>query len=79
MNWLGLNPLAVFVIMQIMSNVVNGWIVWGDYTTPYTAFYDSYFSWMSPYWGTALYSLFYCICYTLIGGLLFKFKIFVRL
>jgi len=79
LTWLGLNPLAIFVIMQITSNIVSNWITFNEDETPYTVFYDACFSWMPVSVGTAVYSCFYAIIFTLIAGLLFKFKIFIRL
>jgi predicted acyltransferase len=77
-TWLGLNPLAVFIVLQLMFDVLTNWITVND-STPYQIFYDACFSWMSPGIGTSIYALFYGIIYTIIAGLLFKFKIFIRL
>lgn len=32
LNWLGLNPLAIFIILQIVYGdiMMDGWITWGD-------------------------------------------------
>ena len=80
LNWLGLNPLAVFIALQVMDDIINGWISWNDgESTPYTALYDAVFSWMGPFIGTLIYTIFYGVVLTLFGGLLFKKKIFVRL
>jgi predicted acyltransferase len=80
MNWLGLNPLAIFILLQILyGDIMDGWIRWGDDNTPYTALYDAVFSWMGPYIGTLIYTLFYGIVLTLVGGLLYRYKIFIRL
>ena len=81
LNWLGLNPLAIFIILSILYGDImkGGWIKWGDDTTPYIAIYDAVFSWMGPYIGTLIYTICYGVVLTLIGGLLFKYKIFIRL
>jgi predicted acyltransferase len=81
MNWLGLNPLAIFILLQILySDLMKGyWIRWGDNNTLYTAFYDAAFSWMGPYIGTLAYTLLYAVFLTLIGGILYHYKIFLRL
>lgn len=80
LTWLGMNPLAIFVIMQVTGGqIMNNWITFNGGQTPYTAFYDSCFSWMTASVGTAVYSCVYALFYTLIAGLMFKFEIFVRL
>ena len=30
MNWLGLNPLAIFILLQLVGDIMDGWISWGD-------------------------------------------------
>jgi predicted acyltransferase len=30
LTWLGLNPLAIFVIMQITAMILNNWITFND-------------------------------------------------
>lgn len=81
LNWLGLNPLAIFIVLQILYGDIMGgsWISWGDDQTPYTALYDAVFSWMGPYIGTLVYSVFYGVVLVLVGGLLYRYKIFIRL
>lgn len=79
LTWLGMNPLAIFVTIQLTADLVNDYIRWGDDQTPYTALYDAAFSWLPASVGTAAYSLFWAIIFTLWAGLLFRFKIFIRL
>ena len=78
-NWLGLNPLAVFILLQLTGDIMDGWISWGNGCTPFAALYDACFSWMGAYMGTLIYTFFYGVVLTLAGGLLFRFKIFIRL
>lgn len=78
-NWLGLNPLAVFILLQLTGDVLDNWIEFDGGRTPFTAFYDVAFSWMGAYMGTLVYTCFYGVILTLAGGLLFKYKIFLRL
>ena len=79
LTWLGLNPLAIFVIMSVVSDIMQNWISWGEDDNPYQAFYRTCFSWMGPGVGTGAYTLLYGIFYTLVAGLLFRLNIFVRL
>ena len=79
MNWLGLNPLAVFILLQLVGDVMDGWISWGDDRTPMIALYEAVFAWMGNYVGTLVYTVFYGVVLTLAGGLLFRYKIFIRL
>lgn len=79
MNWLGLNPLSVFILLQLTGDIMDNWIVFDGDRTPYTALYDAVFSWMGAYLGTLVYTVFYGVVLTLAGGLLFKYKIFIRL
>jgi len=78
LTWLGMNPLAIFIVLQLLFDIMKNWIT-VNYSTPYQIFYDACFSWMSPGIGTAIYALFYGLVYTIIAGILFKFKIFIRL
>jgi hypothetical protein len=42
LNWLGLNPLAIFIILQVIYGdvMMDGWITWGeDDSTMFTAIY----------------------------------------
>lgn len=79
LNWLGLNPLAVFILLQLTMDVINGWIRFDGDRTPYTAFYDVAFAWMGAYIGTLVYTVFYGIVLTIAGGVLFRYKLFLRL
>ncbi len=79
MNWLGLNPLSVFILLQLTGDIMDNWIEFDGGRTPFTAFYDVAFSWMGAYVGTLVYTVFYGVVLTLAGGLLFKYKIFIRL
>lgn len=79
LNWLGLNPLAVFILLQLTGDVMDNWIKLDEGRTPFTAFYDVGFSWMGAYLGTLVYTCFYGVVLTLAGGVLFKLKIFIRL
>ena len=79
LNWLGLNPLAVFILLQLVGDIMDGWISWNGDRTPFKALYDACFSWMGAYIGTLVYTVFYGVVLTLAGGLLFRYKIFIRL
>lgn len=79
MNWLGLNPLSVFILLQLVGDIMNGWITFDGDRSPFTALYDNVFSWMGAYIGTLVYTCFYGLVLTLAGGLLFKYNIFIRL
>jgi heparan-alpha-glucosaminide N-acetyltransferase len=80
LNWLGLNPLAVFILLTLSRDTVDQWIVWGnDDTTPYVAFYNAAFSWMGAYIGTLVYTVFYGVVLTLAAGVLYHYKLFLRL
>ena len=38
-NWLGLNPLAIFILLQLIGDIMDNWISWGDDQTPMIALY----------------------------------------
>jgi predicted acyltransferase len=78
LKWMGMNPLAIFIILQIFCCILQIWITI-DGNTPYEICYDACFSWMTPVIGTAVYALFYAIIYAAIAEILFKYKIFLRL
>lgn len=77
-TWLGMNPLAIFIMLQLLFDVLNNWITVGD-STPYLIFYKAAFSWMGNGIGTAIYALFYGVIYAIAAGLLYRAKIFIRL
>ena len=78
LTWLGMNPLAIFITLQLVFLILTSWINVGD-QTPYELFYDACFSWMTPVIGTAVYGVFYALFYILVAGILFKKKLFLRL
>jgi predicted acyltransferase len=77
-TWLGMNPLAIFITLQLLADLLENWIEING-STPYQLFYDACFSWMSPGIGTAIYALFYGVIYAIIAGILYKYKIFIKL
>ena len=77
--WMGVNPLTIFIVLQLIGSLINGWIQYDDGMTPYISFYDACFAWAGTYAGTLLYSVFYGILFIFIAGLLFRFKIFIKL
>lgn len=76
--WMGMNPLAIFIVLQLLFDIMKIWIKI-DGNTPYQLFYDAYFSWMAPEIGTAVYGLFYAIFYFLVSWILYRRKLFLRL
>lgn len=78
LTWLGMNPLAIFITLQLTFDILGNWIVIGD-KTPYDIMYEACFSWAAPVIGTFLYAIIYAAFYTIVAGILFKFKLFLRL
>ncbi len=78
LTWLGMNPLAIFIVLQLLADVMLNWIE-VDGKSPYQIAYEALFSWASPGIGTLLYSCIYIIFYIVVAGVLFKFKLFLRL
>ncbi len=78
LKWLGLNPLAIYIILQLVFNVMFNWFKIDD-KIPYYYVYDNYYGWMGDKLGTILYGLSYALIYTIIAGLMFKCKLFLRL
>jgi len=76
---MGVNPLAIFIIREIVSDILDGWISYTDDQTPYEAFYYLIFAGLGPYIGTLVYSLFWGVVYILIAGVLFRYKLFLKL
>ncbi len=78
LTWLGMNPLAIFIVLQLLADIMLNWIE-VDGKSPYQIAYEALFSWASPGIGTLLYSCIYVIFYIVVAGVLFKFKLFLRL
>ncbi len=45
--WMGMNPLAIFIVLQLLFDIMKIWIKI-DGNTSYQLFYDACFSWMAP-------------------------------
>lgn len=78
LTWLGMNPLAIFITLQLLFDLVGNWIVI-DGRTPYDIFFEAAFSWATPALGTLIYASIYALFYTVVAGILFKYKLFLRL
>lgn len=78
--WLGMNPLAIFVLMDLLAILMIFYFKSGD-TSLWHAFYTTAFSsWIgNDYWATTVFSLFFAILWTLVAFIMFKLKIFIKL
>lgn len=78
--WLGRNPLAVFVLMDALAIIMIKYIIYNE-KSAWADFYHYVFaSWIkNDQIASTIFGLFFVILWTLVAGLLYKFKIFIRL
>jgi predicted acyltransferase len=78
--WLGMNPLAIFVLMDLLAILMIR-IFTIDGETSWHAFYRVAFkSWISdPYVCTTVFSVFFAVLWTLVAFVMFRLKIFIKL
>lgn len=76
--WMGMNPLAIFIVHKIISNIVRTWITIDGKSLFYIV-YDAGFKWMPPEIGSIIYTMIYLILNFFVAWLLFKNKLFLRL
>lgn len=78
--WLGRNPLAIFVLMDALAIILIKYIIIND-KSAWAHFYHYVFaSWISnPQVASTIFSIFFVLLWTAVAGLLYRFKIFVRL
>lgn len=78
--WLGRNPLAIFVLMDALAIILIKYIIINE-KSAWAHFYHYVFaSWISnSEVASTIYALFFVILWTVVAGLLYRFKIFIRL
>lgn len=80
LKWLGMNPLAVFVGMDLLAILmiiyikVDGVSVWGHF---YHYCFESWIS--SPPVGATVFACFFLLLWTTVAGLMYRFKLFIKL
>jgi predicted acyltransferase len=80
LKWLGLNPLAVFVLMDLVAIFMIIYIKIDDVSV-WTHFYRNVFkSWISDETvGAAVFACFFLVLWTVVAGVMHRFKLYVRL
>lgn len=78
--WLGRNPLAIFVLMDVLAILLIKYIII-DEKSAWSHFYHYVFaSWITnSEVASTIYALFFAILWTAVAGVLFRFNIFIRL
>lgn len=78
--WLGRNPLAIFVLMDLLAIFMIKYIIINEKSS-WSHFYHYVFaSWISnKEVASTIFACFFAIIWTVVGWLLFRFKIFIRL
>ena len=78
--WLGLNPLAIFVLMDLVGIFMILYIKI-DGKSAWTQFYKNVFaSWISnEQVGAAVFACFFVVLWTIVAGIMHRFKLYVRL
>lgn len=80
LKWLGLNPLAVFVLMDGVA-IIMGFYITVDGESLYRYFYRNVFaSWIDdPAVAATVFASFFVILWTTVAGIMHKFKLYIRL
>jgi predicted acyltransferase len=80
LKWLGLNPLAIFVLMDVVAIFMIIYIKIDDVSL-WTQFFKHVFnSWIEDKAVAAtVFACFFLVLWTLVAGLMHRFKIYVRL
>lgn len=78
--WLGMNPLAIYVMMNIVE-IVMWKLITIDGQRMWYWFYDHAFgTWISdPAVCSTVYSCFFALVWTIVAAIMFKLKIFIKL
>lgn len=78
--WLGRNPLAIFILMDVVAIVLIKYIII-DEKSAWSHFYHYVFaSWISNHYvASSIFALFFVLIWTAVAGVLYRFKIFIRL
>lgn len=78
--WLGLNPLAIFVLMDLTAIIMVFYIKIDDVSI-WTQFYRHAFaSWIENHQVAAtVFAVFFLLLWTAVAGIMHRFKLYVRL
>ena len=79
--WLGRNPLAIFILMDALTILLAKYITFGEHDSALSEFYKQVFaSWIDDKEiASTIFALFFVLLWTIVAGLLFRWKIFLRL
>ena len=80
LKWLGLNPLAIFVLMDVIAIILIIYIKIDDRSV-WSRFFNACFSsWISDETvAAAVFACFFVILWTIVAGIMHRFKLYVRL
>lgn len=78
--WLGRNPLAIFILMDLVAIFMIKYIFIGERSL-WAAFYHYAFAtWITNQEVcSTIYAMFFVVLWTIVAGVLFRFNIFVKL
>ena len=78
--WLGRNPLIIFILMDVVAIIMIKYIIIGEKSL-WAHFYHIIFSsWITNSTVcSTVFACFFAILWIIVSGILFKFKIFIRL
>lgn len=78
--WLGMNPLAIFVLMDLLAIImirciiIHGVSAWGWF------YHYVFASWLkNTYLCSTIFSLFFAVLWIFVAWVMFRFKIFIKL
>lgn len=78
--WLGLNPLAIFVFMEALAILLEVYIVIDDVSAAHHFYNHAFLSWIgNKEVASTIFPVFFLLIWTLVAGLMYKFKVFIRL
>lgn len=82
LKWLGLNPLAIFVLMDLVGILMIRYILLGeDGKSLWTLFYETCFAnWIeNQEIASTVFACFFVVFWVAVAGLMYRFKLFFKL
>ena len=78
--WLGRNPLAIFVLMDLLAIFMIKYIIIDDKSAWSHFYHYAFATWISnKEVASTVFSLFFAILWTIIAAIMFRYNIFIRL
>lgn len=78
--WLGMNPLAIFFLMDLLAIVLIRCIIINDKSAWSWFYHYAFQSWIkNTYVCSTIFSVFFAVLWILVAWVMFRFKVFIKL